>query len=146
MWGSKHGHLFPQNHLWRESKKDTKGLCKISITQPLISHRGLRSLLVKASPNTKGVGMTQDTEACQTQTHGHPAQDSYEGNPIWTCLNHYILKKVFFISIVCVIWGRRLLWPACGGQRTTLGSWSSLSTFTWILGIRLRLPGLDCPW
>lgn len=47
-----------------------KGLCKISITQPLISHRGLQSLLVKASPNTKGVGMTQDTEACQTQTHG----------------------------------------------------------------------------
>lgn len=39
----------------------------------------------------------------------------------------------------CVVW---MPWYTCGGPRTTLGSWFSLSTFSGSQGIELSLPDL----
>lgn len=38
--------------------------------------------------------------------------------------------------------GFRVPWHMCTGQRTTLKSWFHPSTFTWVLGIELKSPGL----
>lgn len=38
--------------------------------------------------------------------------------------------------------GFRVPWHMCTGKRTTLKSWFHTSTFTWVLGIELKSPGL----